>query len=490
MADDDLAWCTATRLTEAIAAREVSALELLDHHPERVERLNGPINAVVATNVEDARAAAQQADAALARGESMGPLHGLPMTIKDSIEVVGMPTTSGAPELREHMPERNADTVQRLAEAGAIVFGKTNLPLYAGDFQSYNEVYGTTNNPWNLERVPGGSSGGSAAALAAGLTPLELGSDIGGSIRNPAHYCGVYGHKPSLGIVSGRGHIPGPPGGLREPDLAVLGPLARAPEDLELALDVLAAPRREDAGAWRLELPPPRHERLSDFRVAVWLDDAAAPPMEAASAALHQGVVDRLVGAGLKIDPRARPEIDPAESHARYCRLLYGEMGAGMPPEVLAGFDAALSALAADDTNTKSQLMRGASGRHRDWLRDDEARQHLRARWAEFFRDWDVLLCPVMPTSAFSHDHTPFMERTLEFDGHTIEYGSQVFWAGLTTVAYLPSTVVPVGRTPDGLPVGLQVVAPFLEDRTSLRFARLLEQEGVIAGFETPADFL
>jgi amidase len=489
MANDDLAWRTATRLTEALVAREVSALELLDHHLERTERLNGPIQAVVATNPEAARAAAREADAELARGDRKGPLHGLPMTIKDSIEVVGMPTTSGAPELREHVPVRNADATQRLADAGAVFFGKTNLPLYAGDFQSYNEVYGTTNNPWDLERVPGGSSGGSAAALAAGLTPLELGSDIGGSIRNPAHYCGVYGHKPSLGIVSSRGHIPGPPGGLRSADLAVLGPLARAPEDLELALDVLAAPRPEDAGAWKLELPPARHERLADFRVAAWLDDPAAPPMEAASAALHHALVDRLAAAGPKLDAHARPEFDAAASHDRYCRLLYGEMGAGMPPQVLSGFDDALSEMQPSDTSRLSQMIRGASGRHRDWLRDDEARQHLRARWAEFFRDWDVLLCPVMPTAAFPHDHTPFMGRTLDIDGESVEYGAQVFWAGLITVAYLPSTVVPVGRTPEGLPVGLQVVAPFLEDRTSLRFARLLEEEGVIPGFEAPPDF-
>jgi amidase len=490
MAHDDLAWRTATQLAEALASREVSSLELLDHHLERVERLNGPVNAIVAMNAEAARTAAREADAALACGEPKGPLHGLPMTIKDSIEVVGMPTTSGAPELREHMPARNADSVQRLADAGAIVFGKTNLPLYAGDFQSYNEVYGTTNNPWNLERVPGGSSGGSAAALAAGLTPLELGSDIGGSIRNPAHYCGVYGHKPSLGSVSGRGHIPGPPGGLRAPDLAVLGPLARAPEDLELALGVLAGPRPEDASAWRLELPAPRYERLSDFRVAVWLDDPAAPPMEEASAALHQATVDRLAAGGVKVDAKARPEFDAAESHARYCRLLYGEMGPGFPPEVLGGLDAALAALPADEHGLSAEMMRGASGRHRDWLRDDEARQHLRARWADFFRDWDVLLCPVTPTSAFAHDHSPFQARTLEIDGQAFEYSQQVFWAGLITVAYLPSTVVPVGRTRAGLPVGLQVVAPFLEDRTSLRFARLLEREGVIPGFEAPPDFL
>jgi amidase len=212
--------------------------------------------------------------------------------------------------------------------------------------------------------------------------------------------------------------------------------------------------------------------------------------MEAASAELHQGVVERLAAAGMKFDAAARPGFDAAESHDRYCRLLYGEMGAGLPPDALAGFDGALSALPAEERSLISQMMRGASGRHRDWTRDDEARQHLRARWADFFRDWDVLLCPVMPTSAFPHDHTPFQSRTIEIDGQSVEYGQQVFWAGLATVAYLPSTVVPCGRTPEGLPVGLQVVAPYLEDRTSLRFARLLEREGMIPGFQAPPDFL
>jgi amidase len=366
------------------------------------------------------------------------------------------------------------------------VFGKTNLPLYAGDFQSYNEVYGTTNNPWNLERGPGGSSGGSAAALAAGLTPLELGSDIGGSIRNPAHFCGVYGHKPSWGIVPGRGHIPGPPGSLSKSDLSVLGPMARCADDLELGLSILAGPAPDDATAWRLELPPSRHEKLSDFRVAVWLEQSGRPLARDVADRI-QKAADRLTEKVARLDEHARPEFDAEKSHGRYLRLLNSVMGTGFPEPVLSQFREAYAKLDPSDQSSTANTIRGAVGPHTSWLSDNEARQHLRARWAEFFREFDVLLCPVMPTTAFPHDHGPFGARTLEVDGKEIQYMDQVFWAGLITVAYLPSTVAPVGRTPEGLPVGMQIVAPYLEDRTAIHFARLIED--LVGGFEAPPGF-
>lgn len=481
-----LAYRTAGELARALAAGEVSSLEALDALLDRVDRLGPALNAVVALDPDGARERARAADAARARGELWGPLHGLPMTVKDSIEVTGMPTTSGAPQLAKHVPARNADSVERLVAAGAIVFGKTNLPLFAGDFQSYNDVYGTTNNPWDVERVPGGSSGGAAAALAAGFTPLELGSDIGGSIRNPAHFCGVYGHKPSWGIVPSRGHVPGPPGALSRPDLAVLGPLARSADDLELALGLLAGPDPVDARAWRLLLPPPRHERLRDFRAALWLEQPGRPVSLHVADAI-QRAVDRLAPSLASLDAKARPAVDPDESHRRYLRLLNGVMGSGLPPDALAQMTEAYPKLDPADHSPAAESIRGAVGPHRLWISDDEARQHLRARWAEFFREVDVLLCPIMPTAAFPHDHRPFEERTIDVDGRAIRYMDQLFWAGLTTVALLPSTVVPVGRTPEGLPVGLQVVAPFLDDRTAIHFARLVE--GEIGGFVAPPGY-
>ncbi len=474
---------SATELCDALARGEIASRELLEGLVDRLSRRNPEINAVVATNLEAARHRADAADRARTRGERLGPLHGLPMTVKDTFETVDMPTTAGAPELAKHLAERDADGVERLIGAGAIVFGKSNTPLYAGDLQAYNEVYGTTNNPWDLERIPGGSSGGSAAALAAGLTPLELGSDIGGSIRNPAHFCGVYGHKPTYGIVSMRGHIPGPPGTLAAADLAVAGPLARSAADLRLALGVLAGPDGATSRAWRLELPPPRHERLRDYRAAVWLEGGPIPLAREAGE-VFQRAADALGCAGVRVDERARPELDPDVVYGLYSRLVWGAMSPGLPGEQLEALDDEYAALRPGERGMLQDRVRGASGRHREWLVDHEARTRLRARWASFFERFDVLLCPIIPTPAFPHDHGPIDQRTVEIDGKRYPYWDQIFWAGLITVAYLPSTVVPAGRTRGGLPVGLQVVAPYLEDLTSIRFAELIAD--VIGGFESP----
>ena len=331
---------TATDLLRALRARELSAGELLEHFAERCARRDPPLNSVVAKNLEAARARAREADAAISHAHRLGALHGLPMTVKDAIEVVGMPTACGAPELAKHFAPRNAHSVQRLVDAGAVIFGKTNSPLYAGDLQTYNEVYGTTNNPWDVTRGPGGSSGGAAAALAAGMTPLELGSDIGGSIRNPAHFCGVYGHKPSYGIVSGIGHIPGPPGMLAPTDLNVIGPMARAPEDLELALAVLAAPRAEDAAAWRVELPAPRRKRIGDFRVAVWIDEPAGPPLAAEVGALLENAASRVAATGARVDRSAAPRRrrgEPPRLPAAPLRRDLRRLPAGADPRLRGG---------------------------------------------------------------------------------------------------------------------------------------------------------
>ena len=481
----DLAFRSATDLVAALRKREISSREALDHFLARAERFNPGINAIVAWDIEAARARAGAADAATARGQSWGPLHGLPMTIKDSIEVVGMPTSCGAPELREHRAVVNAPAVQRLLDAGAVVFGKTNLPIYAGDFQSYNEVYGTTNNPWDVTRIPGGSSGGAAAALTAGLTGFELGSDIGGSIRNPAHFCGVYGLKPSWGVVPSRGHIPGPPGTLATSDLGVLGPLGRGADDLTLGLDVLAGPDAWDARAWRVALPPPRRTRLAEFRVAVWLDDPICP-VDAAVAERLQAAVDVVARSGAKLDAKVRP-VDGAESFSIYLRLLYGVFATGFPPPLLQLFDAMLPGLAADDESATANLVRGASQRHRDWNVANERRAQLRARWDAFFRDFDVLLAPVMPTVAFAHDHSDLATRSVAVNGQALPYMHQLFWAALATVAYLPAVAAPVGLAKGGLPVGIQIVAPYLEERTAIAFAAALASE--IGGFVAPPGF-
>ena len=302
----DHSYSTTLETAASIASREVSSRELLEAALNRVDRLDGPINAVVALDPERALDAADQADQAVVRGDELGPLHGVPITIKDSFQTEGLITTSGAPELADFVPDKDADPVARYKAAGAIVYGKTNLPIWAGDLQSYNKVYGTTANPYDIECTPGGSSGGSGAALAAGYTPLELGSDIGGSIRIPCHWSGVCGHKPSYGVVSALGQIPGMPGTLSQADIAVAGPMARDVDDLELALDLLAGPDEWNQVAYSLALPPARHANIADFRVAVWIDEEAAPVsteyrhlLLRAAAAFEE--------AGAKVDYEARP---------------------------------------------------------------------------------------------------------------------------------------------------------------------------------------
>jgi len=482
----DVCLRSATALVAALRRREIGCRELLDRYLERVARLNPALNAVVTLDAERARAAAERADRELARGGATGPLHGLPMTVKDTLETAGLRTTAGAPSLAEHVPADDATAVARLRAAGAVIFGKTNTPTFAADAQTYNPVFGTTNNPWDPARSPGGSSGGSAAAVAAGLSALELGSDIAGSIRNPSHYCGVYGHKPTYGIVPLRGHIPGPPGTLGEVDLAVVGPLARSADDLDLALSVLAGPTDERARAWRLELPPPRRNTLREYRVAAWLDDPACP-VDGAVRERLEAVVAALRKAGVAIDERARP-VDFAAAHRAFGRLLMPIMTSGLPPDQFASLTALAASDVADGESSAVDFARAAALHYRDWIGVNEEREQCRAAWAEFFRTHDVLLCPIVPTPAIRHDHSePIGERTITVNGERRPYLDVTAWAGVIGMALLPATMAPAGRTREGLPVGVQIVGPYLEDRTPIDFARRLAD--VVGGFEPPPGY-
>lgn len=482
----DWAHAGAARLAAALKAGEVSSRELLGLYLSRIEAADPALNAVVTLDAERAGRLAGEADGALARGEVAGPLHGLPITIKDTIETEGLRTTAGAPWLAAHVPPRDATAAARLKAAGAIVFAKTNCPLYGGDAQSENAVFGTTGNPWALDRSPGGSSGGSAAALAAGQTALELGSDIGGSVRNPAHYCGVYGHKPSFGVIPTRGHIPPPPGALSPVDLAVVGPLGRTAEDLALALDVLAGPGEADGAAWRLALPPPRASALGDYRVAVWLEDRACPVQSAVGDALSDAV-DALAGTGAALNARLRPDFTLAEAHRTYQRLLYGATTAGLANRIYGTLLAKAQELGPEDDGRDARYLRDGTARHRDWLAADEERSRFRVLWREFFRDCDVLLCPTVPTTAIRHDHSNINHRTIDVDGETRDYWDQIIWPGMASMAGLPATVAPVGRASNGLPVGVQIVGPYLEDASTIDFARRLAD--VVGGYEPPPAF-
>jgi amidase len=487
---DDLAYRSTTDLAAAIRRRELTAVEALESAVARVEARNPEINVVVTLDVERAlqRAAAIDAafdDPTVAAG--LGPLAGVPVTVKDSLMVEGVRTTSGAPELSDFVAEVDAVSVARLKQAGAVVFAKTNLPIYAGDVQSFNAVFGTSNNPWDVTRSVGGSSGGSAGALAAGFTPLEVGSDIAGSIRNPAAMCGVVGHKPSYGIVSGRGQIPGPPGTLTQADIAVIGPLARTTDDCELVLDLMAGPDEWNAPAWSLSLPPARASLPSGdargLRVAVWANDDYCP----VDPEIEQAILDtaaELADGGAVVDVTARPQgFDFAKADTTFLTLLGAAMAGGYSPAELEEM--------AEREKTEGTLpgglgIEGATTRHRAWLSANERRLQMRARWLEFFETWDVVLAPISPTVAIPHDHTqPMSDRLIDVAGTPRPYTDQMQWMGLIGVVWLPATAVPIGVHSSGLPMALQAVGPFLEDRTPLAVARLIErQEG--RGFTRP----
>jgi amidase len=462
-----IAFEPATRLAARLRRREIASRELLEEYLERIERLGPGLNAVVTVDAERARAEAAAADQAAARGEILGPLHGLPVTVKDSIETASMRTTCGAPELSGHVPDRDATAVARLRAAGAIVFGKTNTPAWAAEAQTYNAVFGTTNNPWDPARSPGGSSGGPAVAVASGQTALDLGSDLGGSIRMPAGYCGVYGLRPSYGLVPARGHLPPPPGARTEIDMGVLGPLARSADDLALALDVLAGPDEARAVAWRLNLPAPRADRLSGYRVAAWLDDPSCP-VDAAVRDVLDNAVGALRADGTKFDDRAGP-VELRESATLFQRLAQPLAAMALDQ---GEFDE-LAALAGSGSDTvRARWARHVCAPVRDWGFAHEQRLASAAAWARMFRDYDVLLCPVTPTTAIRHDQTPDPDaRRITVNGAPVPYWDQVRWVQAVSIAHLPVATVPVGLSEAGLPVGVQVVGPYLEDRTVIDFA-------------------
>jgi amidase len=471
----DVPFRSAKQLATAIRRKKIGCLELLDLYLARVAKYNPALNAIIATDVEGARKRARAADRALSKGPAWGPLHGVPMTIKESYDVVGMPTTWGMPQLRDNRPTRNALAVDRLLGAGVVLFGKTNVPIHLADYQSYNAIYGTTNNPWDPTRAPGGSSGGSAAALAAGLTGLEAGSDIGSSIRNPAHYCGVFGHKPTWGVASPRGQAL--PGRVAATDISVVGPLARSADDLELALGVMAGPDEIDAAGWRLGLPAPTRKELRQFRVAIMYTDPNSEVDQAVQDRL-QALADFLGRRRVKLSDRARPDIDTVELHRVYVHLLRAATSGRQTDQEFQSNLEKARRLQADDESYFARMMRAYTMYHRDWLAWNERRHQLRLRWAEFFKEWDLLLCPAAASAAFPHDHAGERhERTIDVNGKRVPTTDQLFWAGYSGVAFLPASVAPCGLTPDGLPVGVQIVGPQYGDRTTIHFARLLERE-------------
>ncbi|HEY0426077.1 MAG TPA: amidase [Rhodopila sp.] len=476
----------ATELTTALTNKTVSSRELVDDAIARIETLDTKVNAVVVRDFAAAREAAKAADEALARGERR-PLLGLPMTVKESFNVAGLPTTWGNPKSRNWRPDADALAVSRLKAAGAVLLGKTNVPIDLADWQSYNEIYGTTNNPWDLTRTPGGSSGGSAAALAAGFVALELGSDIGGSLRAPAHFCGVFAHKPSIDLVPLRGG--GPPGTppllpIRS-DLAVFGPMARSAADLTVALAVLAGPdEMTDGIGYKLTLPPARHTVLKDFRVLLLDTHPLCPTANSVKGALDQ-LADRLSQTGCAVSRTSRRLPDLARTTQLYGELLLASYMTDLPATVRQRAEDAAQALSPEDESLAAYRLRGLTISHPDWVRANRTRAVLRQRWQDLFNDFDVVLCPVMPTPAFPHDHSPKPMRRLDIDGKLVAYDDQIVWAGIATLFGLPATVAPIGHSEVGLPIGVQIIGGFLEDLTTIAFAEQVERE--YGGFVPPA---
>jgi amidase len=476
---------SATAQARLLRAGKISAGELLDLCLDQYMKHNDRLNAVVATDLDRARTAATAADRRLKAGKPCGPFDGVPMTIKESFDWTGLPSTWGAPRLHDNIAPSDAVAAQRMAAAGAVIYGKTNVPLLLADWQSYNEVYGTTNNPWDVTRAPGGSSGGAAVALATGMSALEIGSDIGASIRNPAHYCGVYGHKPTWGVVPYRGHYL--PGVVHPTDISVAGPMARSAQDLATMMKHLAGADGPEERAVKIALPPARQKTLKDFRVAVMLSDPASE--------VDQPVQDLIARLAEFLGPRvktlsmtARPAFTSREAMDIYIALLRSATSRRQTPEEFAANAAKVSGLARDDDSYVAKMLRAFVMPHRSWLIANERRHQMRLLWEEFFTEWDVLLCPAAASAAFPHDHVGERhERTIEVNGKRVPTTDQLFWAGYSGCFLLPSTVAPLGLTPQGLPSGVQIVTRGHDDMVSIRFAELLEKE--YAGFVPPPGY-
>lgn len=427
---------SAIQTAAAIAAGETSARAEAEAAIARIEAGDGAINAVVVRDFDRARAAADEADKAIAAGERR-PLFGVPMTVKESFDIAGLPTSWGFEQFKTFTPKADAVAVKRLKAAGAVILGKTNVPPGLADLQADNPVYGRTNNPHNHERVAGGSSGGSAAALASGFVPLEMGSDIGGSIRVPAAFNGVWGHKPTYAMLSAEGHhFPGTNGA--RVALAVIGPLARDADDLALALDILANHPLRQAEA----------RPASTYRILIIADHPSAKVAAPIAGALDD-LAAMLSGAGATVDRTSDLLPDLAQQQRHYMKMLNIAISRGAPPK-----DQPATTLV-------------------EWfdLQDDQARN--RRQWHALFASYDAVIAPALGVTAFPHDATPLPKRELIIDGEVTPFGAQFAFPGLATFPMLPATSVPIGRDPDGMPIGVQVIARSFADHDAIAIARM-----------------
>jgi amidase len=464
----ELTYASATELARAIRRGDVSSEEVIIAYLNRIEEINPKLNAFVYVATDEALSQARDADRT--RGQFKGPLHGVPVSIKDTIETAGIPTVAGTRLRQSFIPESDAPVVARLKQAGAIILGKTNVPECAMDYRCENPVFGRTSNPWDLGRVPGGSSGGEAAAIASGCSPAGVGSDLGGSIRVPAHFCGITGLKPTPGRIPGSGHFP--PGIGPFALGASLGPMARRVEDLALMLKVLAGFEPTDPAS--VPIPPRNLDqiRLDGMKVMWYTDDGISPTTAATRQAVYSAVAT-LADRGFEISERRPTGIE--RSH----ELWYVWLAQSGVPGVISLYDGkqelmgpllvALKQVAETQSLAMSQFLSA-------WY----ARDMLRAEVVSQMSDWPIIIAPVAAIPAFEHDH----RNGFEIEGKQVEYLKAFSYAQAYNLLGLPVVVVPCGRSPEGLPIGVQVVGRPFEEETVLAVASIIEE--ALGGYERP----
>lgn len=487
----NIIFATASQLAQMIRDKEVSAVEVLNAYLEQIEKHNGKINAIATLDREKALKTAKEADEVLANGENWGALHGVPVTIKDTIETAGLLTTAGYPPLKNYVPQQDATTVARLKAAGAIIFAKTNSAKLAGDYQTNNPLFGQTNNPWNLDYTVGGSSGGSAAAIAAGFSPLELGSDVSGSIRHPAHYCGVYGFMPTDRRVSTAGHIPELPGKHKYiRHLLRIGPLARSIEDLQLCFSLIAG-----ADIKQPEIPPvplnqPTDKKLSELRIA-WTYGYDFLPISQDTRSCIQSLINRLTDTGCYLEECNSTNFDWEEALANYSAFAAYELFAsasklGILPAMWMGIVTEFYARTQTALKSGTPLARKGNlafppsmAKYNIVLTD---RDRIMAQMDRFMKQWDVWICPVSLTAAFPHCN---FGQSIEVDG--VKFPYLLACGGYTMPLNFtgnPVVVIPIGKSKSGLPIGVQIVGKRWQDLELLAIAKQIDE---IAGdFQHP----
>ncbi|HYO54068.1 amidase [Archangium sp.] len=481
----ELHFLPAHRLAALVRAREVSARELLEAHLAQVARHNARLNAIVTLDEERAHARAREADEALARGESWGPLHGVPFTIKDSFKTAGVRTTSSYKRLRKHVPTHDATVVARLKAAGAILLGKTNLPTLTLDLQTSGHLFGRASNPWDESRTPGGSTGGGAAAVAAGMTPFEVGSDLAGSIRVPSHYCGIFGFKPTEHRVPISGHIPplpGRPRGVRYEGAA--GPLARCVEDLRLGLKLLAGPDDEDWDVPPIPLRDVPPCELRTYRIA-WTDDFGGLPITRETRTALEKLVRTLEGLGCRVE-RCEPKgLDYEELWEVWGRVLGAELGAEM--QALTRFILSVRFMAMRGNAILNRgIVRGVRSEMSDYIDALTIHDRITGQVEAFLSNWDAWLCPVTVGQAFTHRPSG---EWLDVDGQQVPYITGT--CGFTSVFNLtghPVVVLPLTKLVDSpLPLGIQVVGRRWLDEELLALCESLTE--ITGEFRKPPGF-